>query len=147
MHDYPGRLSHVVPSWVSHGSTFHVRIRADTAKSLPLNNPVVGSALLNAAVRHHATGRWYCRLFLVMPDHLHALLAFPPDKRMSDVIGAWKGFQAIRHGITWQANYFDHRIRNEKALEEKAGYIRRNPVVKNLCASEDDWPWVISCLL
>jgi REP element-mobilizing transposase RayT len=77
-----------------------------------------------------------------MPDHLHALLAFPPDKQMSKVIGAWKAFQSKRHGLRWQGNYFDHRIRNEAEAEEKAAYIRQNPVVKGLCVREEDWPWV-----
>lgn len=79
-----------------------------------------------------------------MPDHLHALLAFPSDKKMSDIIGTWKGYQAKQHGIHWQGNYFDHRIRSKAELNEKALYIRLNPVVKELCSSENDWPWVIS---
>ncbi len=80
-----------------------------------------------------------------MPDHLHALLAFPPDKKMSSVIGTWKSFHAKQHGILWQGNYFDHRIRTDAELEEKAAYIRRNPVVKGLCSTEEDWPWVLNC--
>jgi REP element-mobilizing transposase RayT len=72
-----------------------------------------------------------------MPDHLHALLAFPPDKKMSNVIDTWKSFHAKQSDISWQANYFDHRIRTDAELEEKAAYIRRNPVVKGLCAKEE----------
>jgi len=81
-----------------------------------------------------------------MPDHLHALLAFPPNKRMSDAISTWKGFHSKRHGVIWQLNYFDHRIRSDGELDEKAAYIRQNPVAKNLCLSAEDWPWVTSCI-
>ena len=38
-------------------------------------------------------------------------------------------------------DFFDHRIRDDHQLELKANYIRPNPVVKNLCAAEADWPW------
>lgn len=142
MQEYPGRLSHSVPRWVKCGAVFHIRIRIEPNSPLPLSNLRLAPALLDSALRYHEAGRWFCPLFLLMPDHLHALLAFPPDKKMSDVIGIWKGFQAKQHGIRWQNNYFDHRIRNDPELTEKAAYIRNNPVAKGLCTHEDEWPWV-----
>ena len=145
MPDYPERLSHNVPGWVKRGATYHIRIGAKPDTSLPLTDKTVAPHLLDSAYRYHADARWYCRLFLLMPDHLHALLAFPSEQSMSYIIGAWKGFQARRYGIQWQTNYFDHRIRNARQLEGKALYIRRNPVVKNLCVMESEWPWVIAC--
>ena len=77
-----------------------------------------------------------------MPDHLHALLAFPTAEAMSGVVGDWKRFHANTHHVAWQDGYFDHRIRGEKEFELKANYIRQNPVVKGLCARAEDWPWV-----
>ena len=76
-----------------------------------------------------------------MPDHLHAVICFRLDKNMSEILGAWKGYQAKHHAVIWQDNYFDHRIRNRRELDEKMRYIRLNPVVKGLCAEENDWPW------
>ncbi len=80
-----------------------------------------------------------------MPDHLHALLSFPPEPTaaMSRVIGDWKKFLARTHGLIWQEGYFDHRPRNAAELQEKAAYIRNNPVVKNLCVEPAAWPWVL----
>jgi REP element-mobilizing transposase RayT len=101
--------------------------------------------LLKSARLYHERDRWNCRLFLLMPDHLHALLTFPYDKDMGAVIAAWKGYQAKRLGIRWQGNYFDHRIRHRDELEEKAAYIRLNPVRKNLCQRDEEWPWMLSC--
>jgi putative transposase len=83
---------------------------------------------------------------LLMPDHLHALLAFPYDKSMASTIGAWKGYQAKEFGIQWQDNFFDHRMRDHRELQKSAGYIRLNPVRKGLCTSESAWPWVLSCV-
>jgi len=100
------------------------------------------TALLEAARRYHQLHRWHCRLLLLMPDHVHALLAFPAEPGMSRIVGAWKSFTAKRLGIAWQSNFFDHRIRHAAELEEKAAYIAANPVAKQLCARPEEWPWV-----
>jgi hypothetical protein len=46
-----------------------------------------------------------------------------------------------KHRVWWQANYFDHRLRNAEQIEEKLHYILHNPVAKGLCASPEAWPW------
>jgi REP element-mobilizing transposase RayT len=76
-----------------------------------------------------------------MPDHAHALLAFPRDEWMSRVIGEWKAYAARTFGVCWQTNYFDHRMRNGKEFFETVEYIRSNPVAKGLCHKPEDWPW------
>ena len=76
-----------------------------------------------------------------MPDHIHAILAFPREPGMSVVMKNWKrGTTRFQH-VLWQEGYFDHRLRRDGEAREKWSYIRRNPIVKNLCASEDAWPW------
>jgi len=82
---------------------------------------------------------------LLMPDHLHALLIFPHEKPMHAIIASWKGYQAKRLGISWQNNFFDHRIRNRDELHKSEAYIRLNPVRRNLCSEQNAWPWLISC--
>ena len=62
---------------------------------------------------------------------------------MSRTIGDWKRFHQRQKGVLWQDNFFDHRIRGQSELDEKSAYIRRNPVVKELCAKEDDWTLVL----
>ena len=34
-------------------------------------------------------------------------------------------------------------LRRDESLEQKALYIRRNPVVKGLCSTPEEWPWVL----
>jgi putative transposase len=109
-----------------------------------LTAPALALELLTAARRYHRLGRWWCELFLLMPDHLHALIVFPRESGMSLTLRDWKRGTALFQDVHWQENYFDHRIRNEEEAREKWDYIRRNPVVKGLCAREDDWPWWIS---
>jgi hypothetical protein len=92
------------------------------------------------------TPSWHVALFLLVPDHVHALLAFKRDGSMSRVIGDWKHFHARKNRIEWQEGFFDHRLRDDERgekLQAKVNYIRQNPVVAGLCASAEEWPWVI----
>lgn len=79
---------------------------------------------------------------MLMPDHLHALLSFPSDQTMVSVIRSWKRYTAKQLDIIWQSGFFDHRIRNDENSEEKAHYIRMNPVRKGLVNDASDWPYV-----
>ena len=84
--------------------------------------------------------------FLLMPDHVHAVLSFPRDKSMSDVIRDWKRFHKRTYRVMWQEGYFDHRLRPDERgtqFSAKLNYIRQNPVVAGLCARAEEWPWLI----
>lgn len=76
-----------------------------------------------------------------MPDHLHLLVAFAPDHSLVNTVRLWKAYLARHAGIKWQRDFFEHRVRDGKALEEKAGYIRANPVRAGLIASGEPWPY------
>ncbi len=141
---YPQRLHHAVPSWVASGRIFHIRIRCLPENSVPLIKPEVAEQLRLSVAFYEAKMRWHCRLFLLMPDHVHALLGFPEQEPMSRVVGDWKRYQHKQLGILWQDNYFDHRLRNSDELVTKTSYIRQNPVVKGLCSTAEEWPWVWS---
>jgi len=137
---FPGRPRHEPPLWIPDASIFHIRIRAE--RPTLLTEPKTARLLLDSAAFYTQRRRWWAWLFLLMPDHLHALLSFSRHERMSVVIADWKGFHARKHGIVWQDGYFDHRLRREESFNEKATYIRANPVVKTLCATPEEWPWV-----
>ncbi|MFH0952853.1 MAG: transposase [Verrucomicrobiota bacterium] len=138
---YPERLYHKTPAWVSDAAIFHVRIRCLSGNRSPLIRPDNGTSLLNSVRDYAVRGMWSCYLFLLMPDHVHALLGFGRSRGMSEVIRNWKRAQARCLGIQWQDNYFDHRIRDGAVFTEKYAYLTRNPVVLGLCASPEDWPW------
>jgi REP element-mobilizing transposase RayT len=141
MRHFGGRLRHETPGWVKPGSRFHLRLRAEPAQGVALSDPGLAPQLIEAARRYHELGRWWCELFLLMPDHLHAIIAFPADPGMSETIRNWKRGTARFQRVAWQENYFDHRIRNDAELGETWHYIHRNPVAKSLCVHVDDWPW------
>jgi putative transposase len=142
--DLPERkkLPHTIPQWVPEGSWFFL-----TAKCVPpgknqLCRRDMGEAVIAALAHNHAQFVWYCRLALLMPDHLHAILAFPSVPGMKTTVTHWKKFVARKHGVEWQRDFFDHRLRNDQELQEKTSYILMNPVRKGLCERAEDWPWV-----
>ena len=77
-----------------------------------------------------------------MPDHLHAIMAFPSEPGMATTVKNWKKFVAGKYGVDWQRDFFDHRLRDHHELEEKTSYILMNPVRKALCKRQEDWTWV-----
>ena len=141
---FHGKLYHKTPPWVDDGAIFHIRIRVDAANALPLTEPCLAQRLLDSVRFYESRARWYPHLFLLMPDHLHALLGF--DLRadsVAHIIGDWKGFHKRQNGVRWQENFFDHRIRDRAEFDEKASYIRMNPVRKRLCDATENWPFVV----
>ena len=136
-----------MPHWVEPGALFHIRIRVDRKKDQrPLIDPPLAQAILDSARFYEAKMRWHITLFLLMPDHVHAVLSFARDESMSEVIRGWKRFHKRANGVLWQEGYFDHRLRADERgtqLSTKLNYIRQNPVVAGFCARAEDWPWAI----
>ena len=131
---FASKLHHEIPHWVETGALFHIRIAVDREKER------------DSARFYQAKQRWHITLFLLMPDHLHALLSFASDESMSKIVGDWKHFQSRKHGIIWQEGYFDHRLRDDERGEQlsaKVNYIRQNPVAAGLCKTAEEWPWII----
>ena len=133
------RLPHDVPDWVEDGAAFFITICAAERRSPVLTSGSVPSILTGAVEHYHSAKRWYCHLFLVMPDHVHGLFSFPQEERLRMVIAQWKSYTAKAGGFRWQGDFFDHRLRAEESFDEKAHYIRMNPVRAGLVESRDDW--------
>ena len=134
-------LNHDCPSWAETGALYFVTINAAPRGTSDLVQPDSAASLLESAAHYHRQGRWFARLFLLMPDHVHALLAFPPVEAMRTVICDWKRYTARVHAVRWQRDFFDHRLRSNESWELKADYIRQNPVRKGLVQQATDWPW------
>jgi putative transposase len=136
-----------VPHWVEPGALFHIRSALDREKEQKaLTDPPLVQAILDPAKFYEARLRWHITLFLLLPDHLHALLSFARDESMSDVIRDWKRFHARMNHVIWPAGYFDRRLRADERgerLSVKMNYIRQNPVAAGLCPKAEEWPWVI----
>jgi putative transposase len=136
------RLPHETPSWVESGALFFITICCADRRQNSLAHPAVFETMTSAWRHYAVAGRAWTRLFLAMPDHLHALTSFHDDHRMDGTIRDWKRFIAKQIPIQWQAGFFDHRLRDGKSFDEKAAYIRMNPVRAGLVSEPFHWPFV-----
>src|SRR5207237_5678248 len=76
-----------------------------------------------------------------MQDHLQAVISFPYERPMRQIIADSKRFLATKLEIDWQPDVFDHRLRKEESYREKADYIRANPVRAGLVTQLEEWPY------
>lgn len=90
---------------------------------------------------------------VVLPDHLHLVLALPPED--SDFPAR---LRLLKSGFTrrlpaavkaagrkgerdvWQRRYWEHAIRDDADLEARINYVHYNPVKHGYVAEMDDWP-------
>jgi len=136
------KLPHTIPQWVPDGSWFFITVNCAPPVKNQLCHADTGDPVLAAMKFNHERFVWHCRLCLLMPDHLHAIIAFPREPGMQTTVKNWKKFVAGKHGVDWQRDFFDHRLRDHHELEEKTSYILMNPVRKGLCERAEDWAWV-----
>ena len=136
------RLPHAVPQWVSEGSFFLITINCEPRGRNHICRAGLGDTVLGAAAFYHEHCKWHCRLLLLMPDHLHAIIAFPREPGLKTTVTDWKKYLARNHGVEWQRDFTDHRLRDHHQLQEKTCYVLMNPVRRGLCERMEDWPWV-----
>jgi REP element-mobilizing transposase RayT len=122
---------------------FFVTICCENRGKNQLCLPKIAEILFNAARHYHDQQEWFLRLMLLMPDHLHAIIIPAPSISLGTVVGNWKRFVAKQTDIAWQKNFFDHRLRSNESWDEKAAYIRANPVRAGLIAQNETWPFQI----
>ena len=135
-------LQHTPPSWIKGSPVFFITQCAAQRAISTLCNEETARSIFGAASNYHDRHRWYIHLLLLMPDHLHALISFPKIESMSQVIRSWKHYLSKQHGLKWQRDYFDHRIRDHAGLQEKGAYIRANPVRAGFVANPGQWRFV-----
>ncbi|MSU23008.1 MAG: hypothetical protein EXS32_04210 [Opitutus sp.] len=136
------RLFHSTPPWVSDGADFFLTSCCAARETNQLATAAVFSVMTNALEHYVQNGKYWVHLFLAMPDHLHALVSFPPNGHMDKVIRDWKRFIAKQTRVVWQDGFFDHRLRDEENFELKAHYLRLNPVRSGLVDDPVNWSCV-----
>lgn len=100
-----------------------------------------------------------CTGFVIMPNHVHALIWFTETKQLSPFMNKWKDqsshqikklyrekfpnywSQLDNHEHIWQPRYYGFNIWSRQKLEEKLNYIHLNPVRAGLVDRAVDWKW------
>ncbi|HLX94209.1 MAG TPA: transposase [Verrucomicrobiae bacterium] len=102
-----------------------------------------------SAIQFHAGQRFDLHAWVVMPNHVHVVLHPRADWTLSRILKGWKGFTAHqanrilkRTGTTfWQAESYDHFVRDDDDLVRCCHYTAMNPVKAGLCRQSEDWQW------
>jgi REP element-mobilizing transposase RayT len=105
--------------------------------------------LVAGALRHFHNKRYVLHEWVVMPNHVHAIVWPMPTHVLSEILKSWKQFTSRRAnrilGLNdeafWQPETYDHWIRTEDEKARIHRYIRRNPVIAGLCEAPENWPW------
>ncbi|MCC6415789.1 MAG: transposase [Opitutaceae bacterium] len=135
-------LPHGIPEWVQSGAVYFLTICCKVRGNNALCSAESANVIFEATGFRHKANKWYVHLLLLMPDHLHALVSFPRVESMRKVVYGFKEMTAKRSSVTWQRDFFEHRLRSDESFDEKAHYIRMNPVRKGLAEAPEKWPWV-----
>jgi putative transposase len=98
-----------------------------------------------------------CVGFVVMPDHVHAILWLRVPGQLSVFVQQWKRLgshhvgQLLRNKLVryaekigsgdpfWQAKYYPFNLYSEDKVREKLTYMHENPVRAGLVAQPCDW--------
>jgi putative transposase len=101
------------------------------------------AALVGGALAHFEGERYGQHAWIVMPNHVHALVSLHREWTLEELVRSWKIFSARRinpalgqHGTLWQKDYFDRIVRDEDHFWRAASYIRANPTKANLRPGE-----------
>ena len=98
-------------------------------------------------------GHWRLLAWVVMPDHVHALV----ELRACSLSGTMRRFKGRTsrllgsHGGTedplWQKGFHDRALRSDEDLRATARYVCANPVRARIVSSLRDYPFWDACWL
>jgi REP element-mobilizing transposase RayT len=105
--------------------------------------------LVASALRFFDGERYRLDVWVVMPNHVHAVLWPMPNHALSEVLHSWKRFTARETNkrlqrvgqALWQPESYDHWIRNDEEHARCCRYTVNNPVKARLCAAPEEWRW------
>jgi REP element-mobilizing transposase RayT len=102
-----------------------------------------------SAMKLFAGQRYDLHAWVVMPNHVHAVLRPSGEYTLSSILHSWKSFTSKEAnrllqrggGKFWQAESFDHYIRDDDERARIGDYVENNPVKARLCARPEEWKW------
>ena len=120
--EYHQLFSEKIQDWLDAGSGSCLLKNTDHAK-------ITADALLHFDGDRYHLGEW-----VVMPNHVHALVSPHKDHSLNDILQSWKSFSAHEinkrekcTGQLWQHESYDHIVRSPEQLRHFERYIHNNP--------------------
>ncbi|HZR17476.1 MAG TPA: transposase [Verrucomicrobiae bacterium] len=105
--------------------------------------------LVAGALCHFDHQRYQLSAWVIMPNHVHAVVRPNPPNTLSQILHSWKSYTGheIQNVLNkrvapfWQQESYDHLARDDDDLHRLCQYVIWNPVSAGLCALPQDWPW------
>ena len=90
--------------------------------------------IVEQTLRHFDDKRYHLGDYVIMPNHVHLIVAPCKGHSLPDIMQSWKGFSAReinkslgKKGTVWMDESFDHIVRSEYYYDKFSTYIRENP--------------------
>ena len=107
------------------------------------------AAMVKGALEHFDAQQYVLDDWVIMPNHVHLILWPMPNRTLSEILKSRKQFTATQAnrilgrtgGSFWQAESFDHWIRDDAEKSRIRRYIWANPVKAGLCPRPEAWRW------
>jgi putative transposase len=129
-----------------HG-TYFISTQAASGANV-LQSDRIARLLIDVLYSYRAQQKYFLHEFVVMPNHLHLLIA-PRDETTLE-----KSMQLIKGGFSyrakkelklvreiWQTSFHDRRVRDAEEYEGRRKYLHHNPVEAGLVMSSELWEW------
>ena len=143
-----------LPHWELDGAVYFITF--NTWEKLELT-PEARQIMFNSCLFFNKK-RYEMFVLVVMVDHVHVLIQplLKSEKEywsVSSIMYSIKSYSAnqiskvMKHiGTVWQDERYDRIVRNDQELQGYWEYIRQNPVIADLSATPEEYPffWQIS---
>lgn len=158
------RLADAVPEAVIESWKLELASETDTERIKKLNRQIEAYAdaghgscvlrdpraarIVQESLFHGHRSQYDLLSWVVMPNHVHAVLTPCPGVRLGRIVQALKGVTSKRigallglEGRLWQPDYFDRVVRDDGHRDRLARYLEWNPVKAGLCDDPKHWAW------
>jgi len=103
------------------------------------------AGLINDALEHFNDDRYRLLAWVIMPNHVHAVVQPGAGYELPSILHSWKRHTSRQANAMlgrtgdefWQAEYYDHLIRDNDDLSYAVEYCWTNPAAAGL----HEWPW------
>ena len=116
-----------------HGRRMHIELDRSLGSCILRDEPARREVV--NALMHFDGKRVWIGDFVVMPNHVHALLKPLPGMRLEQILASVKGFSStrlsaagVKSGRLWQRENYDRVVRDRGELRAWRRYIASNPV-------------------
>ncbi len=100
--------------------------------------------LIDVLLEQRVKNRFHLHAFVLMPDHMHAILTPAPDVSLEKAVQFIKGNFSHRLKSKlpiWTPSFNETQIRDLESFESLRSYILQNPVRAKLVAIAEEFPY------